>query len=172
LERPLADRDRRWSPSDGGRDEAAPLAQGRGPRYGRDVSRLRVGVVLLTGSVCGPIRLRERWVSVGVGLPDCVEGRRASGEASGEGAGVSRAAQEGRAGSVAILRLPLSAIIITSVLTSKAGAGADPLVIVGVVISYLVTLWLSARQPATTISTSTAANGTEPVPPSAAAQAG
>jgi H+/Cl- antiporter ClcA len=75
-------------------------------------------------------------------------------------------------GIVAILRLPLSAIIITSVLTSKAGAGADPLVIVGVVISYLVTLRLTAHQTATTTSRSAATNGTEPVPPSAAAQAG
>jgi H+/Cl- antiporter ClcA len=47
-------------------------------------------------------------------------------------------------GTVAILRLPLSAIVIATLLTSKAGPGAGPLVIVGVVITYLVTLRLSA----------------------------
>jgi Voltage gated chloride channel len=75
-------------------------------------------------------------------------------------------------GIVAILRLPLSAVVVTSVLTSKAGTGADPLVILGVVISYLVTLRLSAHQTATSTSKPAATNATEPVPPSAAAQAG
>jgi H+/Cl- antiporter ClcA len=75
-------------------------------------------------------------------------------------------------GIVAILRLPLSAVVITSVLTSKAGLGADPLVILGVVIAYLLTRWLSAHQTATTTSKPAATNGTEAVPPPAAAQAG
>jgi H+/Cl- antiporter ClcA len=69
---------------------------------------------------------------------------------------------------VAILRLPLSAVVVTAVLTSKAGPGAEPLVIVGVVVSYLVTLGLSAIQGA---SMPAAANGAEEVPPSGAAQA-
>jgi H+/Cl- antiporter ClcA len=51
-------------------------------------------------------------------------------------------------GIVAILRLPLSAVVITSLLTSKAGAGAEPLVILGVVVAYLATLGLSALQAA------------------------
>jgi hypothetical protein len=45
---------------------------------------------------------------------------------------------------VAILRLPLSAIVIASLLTSKAGLGVEPLTIVGVVVTYLVTLRLAA----------------------------
>jgi H+/Cl- antiporter ClcA len=51
-------------------------------------------------------------------------------------------------GTVAILRLPLSAIVIASLLTSKAGLGAEPLTIIGVVVSYLVTLKLEALQTA------------------------
>jgi H+/Cl- antiporter ClcA len=74
-------------------------------------------------------------------------------------------------GLVAILRLPLSAVVITSVLTSKAGAGADPLVILGVVIAYLVTLRLAAHQTATSTSEPAATNATEQVPPTAPAQA-
>jgi H+/Cl- antiporter ClcA len=51
-------------------------------------------------------------------------------------------------GTVAILRLPLSAIVIASLLTAKAGLGAEPLTIVAVVVSYLVTLRLSALHAA------------------------
>lgn len=76
------------------------------------------------------------------------------------------------AGIVAILRLPLSAIVITALLTSKAGAGADPLVILGVVVTYLATLRLSAHEAATSTNKPAATNGTGAVPPSAAAQAG
>lgn len=46
---------------------------------------------------------------------------------------------------VAFLQLPLSAIIIASLLCASAGPGAGPLVIVGVVVSYLVTLALEGR---------------------------
>jgi hypothetical protein len=70
---------------------------------------------------------------------------------------------------VAILRLPLSAVVVTSVLTSKAGAGAEPLVIVGVVITYLATLKLSARQTPTS-SMPAAVNAKDHLP-SAAAEA-
>jgi H+/Cl- antiporter ClcA len=49
---------------------------------------------------------------------------------------------------VSVLRLPLSAVVLAILLTSGSGAGAGPLVIVGVVVAYLVTLGLSARQPA------------------------
>jgi hypothetical protein len=43
-----------------------------------------------------------------------------------------------------VLRLPLSAVVLALLLTAKAGAGAGPLVIVGVVAAYLTTLALSA----------------------------
>jgi H+/Cl- antiporter ClcA len=75
-------------------------------------------------------------------------------------------------GIVAILRLPLSAVVITGVLTSKAGPGSEPLVILGVVVAYLATLGLSALKTAKSTSKPAATNGTEPVPPAAAAQAG
>jgi H+/Cl- antiporter ClcA len=49
-------------------------------------------------------------------------------------------------GFVSILRLPLSAIVVASLLTAKSGAGAEPLVIIGVAVAYLATLALSKRQ--------------------------
>jgi H+/Cl- antiporter ClcA len=52
------------------------------------------------------------------------------------------------AGTVAILRLPLSAVLIATVLTAKSGAGAEPLTIIGVVVAYLATLRLSALEAA------------------------
>jgi H+/Cl- antiporter ClcA len=47
---------------------------------------------------------------------------------------------------VAVLRLPLSAVLLALVLTSGAGNGVEPLVIVGVVVAYLTTLGLSRRE--------------------------
>ncbi len=47
------------------------------------------------------------------------------------------------AGFVAVLRLPLSAVVVATILTTKAGANLEPLIIVGVVVSYVVTLALS-----------------------------
>ena len=41
-----------------------------------------------------------------------------------------------------ILQLPLSAVVIATLLTSKSGTGDEPLIIVGVVVAYLVTLAL------------------------------
>jgi H+/Cl- antiporter ClcA len=52
------------------------------------------------------------------------------------------------AGTVAILRLPLSAIVIATLLTAKTGLGAEPLTVIGVVVAYLATLQLSALQTA------------------------
>ena len=49
------------------------------------------------------------------------------------------------AGVASVLRLPLTAVVVAAVLTSKAGAGAEPLVIVGVVAAYVVTLLLSRQ---------------------------
>ena len=45
-----------------------------------------------------------------------------------------------------MLRLPLSAVVIATVLTAKSGDGVEPLVIVGSVVALVVTLLLSARQ--------------------------
>jgi H+/Cl- antiporter ClcA len=44
----------------------------------------------------------------------------------------------------AVLRLPLSAVVLAAVLTSGSGAGATPLIIVGVVVAYVTTLVLTA----------------------------
>jgi H+/Cl- antiporter ClcA len=44
---------------------------------------------------------------------------------------------------VSILRLPLSAIVVASLLCTKAGPGPEPLVIIGVAVAYLTTLGLS-----------------------------
>jgi H+/Cl- antiporter ClcA len=48
---------------------------------------------------------------------------------------------------VSVLGLPLSATVLAVLLTSGTGAGAGPLIIVGVVVAHLVTLGLSARRP-------------------------
>jgi hypothetical protein len=47
---------------------------------------------------------------------------------------------------VAVLKLPLSAVVVATLLTSKAGPGAEPLIIVGVVVAYVVTTLLSVRR--------------------------
>ena len=46
------------------------------------------------------------------------------------------------AGAVSVLRLPLSCVVLASLLVSKSGEGASPLIIVGVVLAYLVTIGL------------------------------
>jgi H+/Cl- antiporter ClcA len=48
------------------------------------------------------------------------------------------------AGVVGILRLPLTAVVIGSVLTAKSGSGVVPLIIVGGVVAYVVTLVLTS----------------------------
>ena len=48
---------------------------------------------------------------------------------------------------VAVLRLPLSAVVLATLLTSHAGPKAEPLIIVGVVVAYVVTLVIT-RPPA------------------------
>lgn len=47
---------------------------------------------------------------------------------------------------VAVLRLPLSSIVLAVVLTGRAGAGAPPLIVVGTVVAYLVTLALERER--------------------------
>jgi hypothetical protein len=44
-----------------------------------------------------------------------------------------------------VLRLPLAGAVLGVLLTSTAGVGAGPLIIVGVVVAYLTTLALSPR---------------------------
>ena len=54
------------------------------------------------------------------------------------------------AGVVAVLRLPLSAVVLATVLTAPAGSNVEPLIIVGVIVSYIVSLLLTrapAREP-------------------------
>jgi H+/Cl- antiporter ClcA len=63
------------------------------------------------------------------------------------------------AATVAVLRLPLSAVVIASVLSAKSGLGAEPLVIVGVVVSYIVTVRLSAPAAAPASGDTPAAGG-------------
>ncbi|HTX13227.1 MAG TPA: chloride channel protein [Solirubrobacteraceae bacterium] len=63
------------------------------------------------------------------------------------------------AATVAVLRLPLSAVVIATLLTTHATSNVEPLIIVGVVVAYIVTLLL-ARSPAP-------ASDTAPVPPPA-----
>ncbi len=46
------------------------------------------------------------------------------------------------AGAVSVLRLPLSCVVLASVLVSQSGEGTGPLIIVGVVVAYLVTIGL------------------------------
>jgi chloride channel protein, CIC family len=47
------------------------------------------------------------------------------------------------AATAAILKLPLSAVVIATLLTKQSGLGAEPLIIVGVVVAYMVTLLVS-----------------------------
>jgi len=67
----------------------------------------------------------------------------------------------------AVLRLPLSAIVIASLLCASAGPGAAPLVIVGVVTAYLATLALEGRlgAPATAAPSPDADAPQTPSPP-------
>ena len=46
---------------------------------------------------------------------------------------------------VAFLKLPLSAVVIATALTSSAGLSVGPLIIIGVTVAYLATLGLEGR---------------------------
>lgn len=75
----------------------------------------------------------------------------------------------------AVLRLPLSAVVLATVLCTKAGTGVEPLVIVGAVVSYLITVLLSNLQSARTAALDRPAPGPSQSPeggPSAPATAG
>ncbi len=45
----------------------------------------------------------------------------------------------------AVLRLPLASVVLATLLTAHAGAGAEPLIILGVVVAYLTTMVLHRR---------------------------
>ena len=49
---------------------------------------------------------------------------------------------------VAVLRIPLSAVVLAALLTSQTGLGASPLIIVGVVVAYITTIAVSPHPPA------------------------
>ncbi len=67
---------------------------------------------------------------------------------------------------VSILRLPLSATVITLLLVSKAGIATAPLIIVAVVVAYITIQTLSpAPGPATPATPATPAAGTQPAAP-------
>jgi H+/Cl- antiporter ClcA len=51
---------------------------------------------------------------------------------------------------VAVLRLPLASVLLATLLTTKAGGAVEPLIVVGVVVSYVVTLMLSRAVPLAT----------------------
>ncbi len=64
------------------------------------------------------------------------------------GFAITPAVAVGMAAAVAaVLRLPLSAIVIATVLTTGSGAGSVPLVIVGTIIAYMVSVILLAPVP-------------------------
>lgn len=50
------------------------------------------------------------------------------------------------AATAAVLRLPLSAIVLATLLTSPAGTGQEPLIIVGVVVAFLTVLGLAGAE--------------------------
>ena len=64
----------------------------------------------------------------------------------------------------AVLRLQLAAIVLATLLTANAGTGDESLIIVGVVVSYLVTLRLSAPVPAASPGGDGAASGQSRTP--------
>jgi H+/Cl- antiporter ClcA len=64
---------------------------------------------------------------------------------------------------VTVLRLPLSAVVVATVLTSKAGAGVEPLIIVGVVVAYVVATLLSDRRTAVAGGATAASDAPAPV---------
>ncbi|HEY3944058.1 MAG TPA: chloride channel protein [Solirubrobacteraceae bacterium] len=76
------------------------------------------------------------------------------------------------AATAAVLRLPLSAIALATLLTVQAGTGDEPLIIVGVVVAYLVTLLLSRRgqgKPSSPDANAPGSGAGGPVPATAAA---
>ena len=69
----------------------------------------------------------------------------------------------------AVLRLPLAAVVLATLLTAQAGLGDESLIIVGVVVSYLVTLLISPSAPAAVPAGDDAVAAQTPTPVDAAA---
>ena len=69
----------------------------------------------------------------------------------------------------AVLRLPLAAVVLATLLTAQAGLGDESLIIVGVVVSYLVTLLISPSAPAAVPAGDDAVAAQTPAPVGAAA---
>jgi hypothetical protein len=70
---------------------------------------------------------------------------------------------------VGVLRLPLSAVVLATLLTTGAGGNVEPLIIVSAVVAYVVTLLLSRQHPETISAPTTepsapASPGTAPEP--------
>ena len=76
------------------------------------------------------------------------------------------------AATAAVLRLPLSAIVIAAVLTAGSGAGSEPLVIVGTIVAYMVSRTLlpppATAAPAAAAPATPTATPTPPAQPAAA----
>jgi hypothetical protein len=70
-----------------------------------------------------------------------------------------------------VLRLPLSAVVLATLLTVKSGTGDEPLIIVGVVVAYLVTLLLSPKPSASTAPAASDVTAEPAQPPAPAAPA-
>ena len=68
---------------------------------------------------------------------------------------------------VAVLRLPLSAVVLATLLTSHAGPKVEPLIIVGVVVAYVVTLVMTRPPAPAPASTPTSQSAAVPAPSSA-----
>lgn len=74
------------------------------------------------------------------------------------------------AATAAVLRLPLFAIALATLMTAQAGTGDEPLIIVGVVVAYLVTLVLSRRgndKPSSPDASASRSGAGDPVPATA-----
>ena len=68
---------------------------------------------------------------------------------------------------VAVLRLPLSAVVLATLLTSHAGPKVEPLIIVGVVVAYVVTLVVTRPPASASASAPTSQSAPVPAPDSA-----
>jgi chloride channel protein, CIC family len=64
----------------------------------------------------------------------------------------------------AVLRLPLSAVVIATLLTAKSGPGSGPVVIVGVVIAYLTAIALDRHHASRAAAGDAVADGRGPAP--------
>jgi H+/Cl- antiporter ClcA len=65
------------------------------------------------------------------------------------------------AATAAVLKLPLSAIVLATLLTSPAGTGQEPLIIVGVVVAYVVAVAMSRLPAEPPTATGVASGGQE-----------